>query len=199
MPSLLNANSIAEEEEDPIGMNIPRRGRRGAKQLFAAKLYTMLCNEHQPGIKWSEDGKSFSIVDKNQLQRVLPLYFHSPKLSSFKRQLNIYHFQRIGHGKNKGAYCHHLFQRDRPELVQGVQRPVGNGGWQQEEEQVSAEEMDELKYFQDDDLAATPYVYSSNEYFDFSVVPNDWLKQEGQCLEELLADKDLVQELLGSL
>jgi len=56
------------------------------------------------------------------LQEVVPLYFRQSRLSSFKRQLNLYGFNLVNSGAFRGAYYHELFQKDRPELCRRMRR-----------------------------------------------------------------------------
>jgi HSF-type DNA-binding len=52
----------------------------------------------------------------------VPLYFRQSRLSSFKRQLNLYGFELVNTGPSRGAYYHELFQRDKPELCRRMRR-----------------------------------------------------------------------------
>ena len=54
--------------------------------------------------------------------KVLPLYFQQSKLTSFQRQLNLYRFNRVTTGRDRGGYYHELFLRDRLWLCQGLPR-----------------------------------------------------------------------------
>lgn len=56
------------------------------------------------------------------LQEVVPLYFRQSRLSSFKRQLNLYGFELISNGPSRGAYFHELFQKDQPNLCRRMRR-----------------------------------------------------------------------------
>jgi hypothetical protein len=49
-------------------------------------------------------------------------FFSQSKYASFQRQLNLYGFSRLAHGKDKGAYFHSLFIRGKPSLVRGMVR-----------------------------------------------------------------------------
>ena len=50
------------------------------------------------------------------------MYFRQSRLSSFKRQLNLYGFELISNGPSRGAYFHELFQRDKPALCRRMRR-----------------------------------------------------------------------------
>lgn len=49
-------------------------------------------------------------------------FFKQTKLTSFRRQLNLYDFQRITHGRDAGSYYHELFLRGRPLLAKRMVR-----------------------------------------------------------------------------
>lgn len=64
-------------------------------------------------------------------QDIVPLYFRQSRLSSFKRQLNLYGFELINTGPARGGYYHELFVQDRPELCRRMRRvavKVGSKG-----------------------------------------------------------------------
>ena len=50
------------------------------------------------------------------------MYFRQSRLSSFKRQLNLYGFELINTGPSRGGYFHELFVKDRPELCRRMRR-----------------------------------------------------------------------------
>jgi hypothetical protein len=73
------------------------------------------------------DGTSFQVIDPKKLEgEILPKYFRHSKFQSFVRQLNFYKFQRASKGRSSWIYCHDLFQRHRPELLDGLRRKTHN-------------------------------------------------------------------------
>jgi len=73
--------------------------------------------------RWGPDG--FRIIDTDAFEKhVLPKYFKSVKLTSFKRQLNIYDFARIPDVKN--AYRHKDFIVGDYERIQLIVRNKDN-------------------------------------------------------------------------
>jgi hypothetical protein len=44
------------------------------------------------------------------------------RYSSFLRQLNLYDFERVSTGPYRGAYCHDMFIKEKPELCQVILR-----------------------------------------------------------------------------
>lgn len=50
------------------------------------------------------------------MRDIAPKYFRQKKFSSFTRQLNMYGFEKVSNGSDKGAFSHPDFQRGKPEL-----------------------------------------------------------------------------------
>ena len=55
-------------------------------------------------------------------KEIVPLYFRHSRLSSFKRQLNLYGFEQINIGPYRGGYYHETFHRDNPEACRRMRR-----------------------------------------------------------------------------
>ena len=92
-----------------------------------AKLYVILDHVKEDGlddvVSWQPHGRAFRVHNHAIfLSRIMPRYFHQSKLASFQRQLNIYGFQRITKGIDKGSYYHHLMLRDKPFLAHQITR-----------------------------------------------------------------------------
>ena len=49
-------------------------------------------------------------------------FFHMSKLASFQRQLNLYNFQRITKGDDRGGYYNEFFLRGKDFLLSNIQR-----------------------------------------------------------------------------
>lgn len=103
----------------------PARG--GVVTPFPMKLHEMLKSSEEDGhghiISWQPHGRCF-VVHKSAefVHLLLPRYFKLSKVASFQRQLNLYGFQRLTHGTDRGGYYHELFLRSKPFLAQGIQR-----------------------------------------------------------------------------
>lgn len=52
----------------------------------------------------------------------ISLFFFGPQYASFQRQLNLYGFSRLSHGKDKGAYYHMCFVRGQRNLCRNMVR-----------------------------------------------------------------------------
>jgi HSF-type DNA-binding len=74
-------------------------------------------------ISFVAGGRAFAIHKPDKFfKEIVPLYFRQSRLSSFKRQLNLYSFELINTGPARGGYFHELFQRDHPELCRRMRR-----------------------------------------------------------------------------
>lgn len=96
-----------------------RRGPRGGVTTpFPVKLHNLLeDNLHADIISWQPHGRCFILRNpKEFLAEVMPKYFKQTKLTSFQRQLNLYGFNRLTSGPDKGGYYHELFLRTKEEI-----------------------------------------------------------------------------------
>ena len=109
IPLPLNATESCEKERNKV------------KEAFPLTLFKMLeecdINGHTHIISWLPHGHAFRIHDEKLFeQQVLNRYFKS-KFKSFKRQLNLYGFQKLRkQSADVGAYFHKLFSRGRYDL-----------------------------------------------------------------------------------
>ena len=84
-------------------------------------------------ISFVANGRAFAIHKPDKFfKEIVPLYFRQSRLSSFKRQLNLYGFELINTGPSRGGYFHELFVKDRPEMCRRMRRVAvkvsSNGG-----------------------------------------------------------------------
>jgi len=112
-------------------LEITSASRRGdAKRVtmsFPPKLHQMLSQTEDDGltstVRWQPHGRCFIVCDQTQFtEQIMPTYFRQTKFSSFQRQLNLYGFNRITSGTDKGAYYHELFLRGKDALAYRIQR-----------------------------------------------------------------------------
>lgn len=83
----------------------------------------------------------FFLPTDSFFKEVVPLYFRHSRLSSFKRQLNLYGFEQINIGPFRGGYYHEMFHRDNPELCRRMRRvavKVSGATAQRKKEQEAA-------------------------------------------------------------
>lgn len=105
---------------------------KGYNTAFPIKLHEVLsevakdCRDDI--MSWQPHGRSFKIHKHQEfIDLVLPQYFVMTKKSSFLRQLNLYGFNRISVGADKGAYYHELFLRSMRFLCRRMTRNKING------------------------------------------------------------------------
>jgi HSF-type DNA-binding len=102
-------------------------GKRGMLEPFPEKLHRLLMEVATAGkddvISFSHDGKAFVIHKPDKFfHDIVPDYFKQSRLSSFKRQLNLYGFELITGGPSRGGYFHESFLRDKPDLCRQIRR-----------------------------------------------------------------------------
>ena len=97
--------------------------------VFPTRLYDMLDNAEQEGydhiISWMPDGTSFKIHvdgskdkdDEQALVAVIKQHFNQTRFKSFLRQLQLYGFDRIYKGPQRGECRHEMFVRGRRDLL----------------------------------------------------------------------------------
>lgn len=98
-----------------------------SSQAFPTRLFAMLEESQKRGfddvIAWQPGGESFRVFKPERFAaEIASDFFALRKYKSFLRQLNIYGFQRIHHGPNKGGYCHPLFKRTQPDMCKLICR-----------------------------------------------------------------------------
>lgn len=104
-----------------------RRMRGGVIEPFPEKLHRLLTEVEAIGlsdvISFIANGKAFAIHKPDKFfKEIVPKYFRQSRLSSFKRQLNLYGFELINTGPASGGYRHEMFVKDSPELCRRMRR-----------------------------------------------------------------------------
>ena len=102
-------------------------GRSSNEALFPYKLHEMLDEAEKRGeehiISWIRLGTAFIVRDVPEfVNRLLPRHFKQSKYKSFQRQLNLWNFERLTSGPDKGAYFHPQFLRENPDLCKNLTR-----------------------------------------------------------------------------
>mmetsp|Transcript_14435 Transcript_14435/g.33580 ORF Transcript_14435/g.33580 Transcript_14435/m.33580 type:complete len:402 (-) Transcript_14435:204-1409(-) len=110
-----------------ISRDSSRRMRGGVIEPFPEKLHRLLLEVEAAGradvISFVANGRAFAIHKADQFfKEIVPLYFRQSRLSSFKRQLNLYGFELINTGPARGGYYHEMFVKERPELCRRMRR-----------------------------------------------------------------------------
>merc|ERR1712226_197992 len=107
-------------------------GRKARKPgVFPEKLMMILSkSEHSHIISWLPHGRAFIVRDSKLFGKVvLPTYFKTTQVKSFRKQLSLWGFKRLTRGPDCGAYYHQLFLRGMPSLLKGMryQKIKGTG------------------------------------------------------------------------
>jgi hypothetical protein len=95
---------------------------------FPRKVYRMLDDaERNPSyhaiVSWVEEGMGFQVHNKKQfVDMVLPIYFDMTQYASFRRQLNMYSFER----KGTSTYTNPFFVQGCPDLLDKITRKSGS-------------------------------------------------------------------------
>jgi hypothetical protein len=102
----------------------PARG--GVTTPFPLKLHEMLENAQAEGhehiVSWQPHGRCVVVHKPKEFVELLPDYFKLSKIASFQRQLNLYGFQRLTRGRDRGGYYHELFLKGRTFLAHNIHR-----------------------------------------------------------------------------
>jgi hypothetical protein len=101
--------------------------RGGVTTPFPIKLHDMLDQIERDGygdvISWQPHGRCFVVhKPKEFVDHIMPTYFKQSKFPSFQRQLNLYGFQRLTKGEDKGGYYHEMFLRNKIFLAHRINR-----------------------------------------------------------------------------
>jgi hypothetical protein len=74
-------------------------------------------------VSWLPDGNSFKVHSPEVfVDQVMARYFKQTKYKSFQRQLNMWGFERLLVGPEKGGYSHAHFVRGKPALCRHMKR-----------------------------------------------------------------------------
>jgi len=145
-----------EANKKPPGEKIP------VIPLFLLKLMALLeVPENYKYIKWSDDGKSFVVLDQVGFSKfILPQYFKHNKFSSFVRQLNLYGFRKVTpleHGlvqhEEKVEFRHPFFIKGKANLLHMIKRKVSLPGNKQSEAITAV--LEEITEIKDNQVAIT--------------------------------------------
>ena len=111
----------------PKDLRRPRSSNRaGSEVQFPGKLHDMMVFVEREGlesiISWVRNGSALMVHNPDKLVELLPLFFSQTKYRSFQRQLNMWHFQRVLDGPDRGAFVHPYFIRGNKPLCAYMSR-----------------------------------------------------------------------------
>lgn len=107
--------------------SIKHKAKGGVITPFPVKLHSMLDRIDADGlahvVSWQPHGRCFVVhKPKEFVDHVMPHYFKQTKMASFQRQLNLYGFNRLTGGLDKGGYYHEMFLRGKVSLAYDIHR-----------------------------------------------------------------------------
>ena len=93
---------------------------------FPGKLHDMMSFVERENldfiISWIRNGRAFMVHDPEKVVDILPMFFGQTKYRSFQRQLNMWSFERILDGAERGAFWHPLFMKGQKDLCRNMSR-----------------------------------------------------------------------------
>eukprot|EP00592_Proboscia_alata_P008468 CAMPEP_0194363418 /NCGR_PEP_ID=MMETSP0174-20130528/11213_1 /TAXON_ID=216777 /ORGANISM="Proboscia alata, Strain PI-D3" /LENGTH=765 /DNA_ID=CAMNT_0039136801 /DNA_START=112 /DNA_END=2406 /DNA_ORIENTATION=+ len=128
--SLPGVRNVPQDRLDKENKHPRKRG--GVAIPFPLKLHQMLNDVNKDGlshvVSWQPHGRCFIVhLPKVFVADIMSKYFKQSKLTSFQRQLNLYGFNRLTHGKDAGGYYHELFLKGKLFLCTRLIRMKVNG------------------------------------------------------------------------
>ena len=102
--------------------------RGSCQETFPSKLFKILMSSEACGyssiISWLPHGRTFKVHDDYRFEKeIMTKYFNHAKFDSFKRQLHLYGFQKVGKAfTDSGAYFHEFFSIGRFDLCEQITR-----------------------------------------------------------------------------
>ena len=94
---------------------------------FPWKLHRLLEEAELTGdskiVSWLPGNKAFKVHNRQEFAaRIMPAYFSSAKYKTFQRSLNLWGFESVSKGHDKGACFHKFFVRGHPNLCENMRR-----------------------------------------------------------------------------
>nr|POE64998.1 isoform beta of heat shock factor protein 2 [Quercus suber] len=168
-------------------------------------------------IRWSDDGRSFIVLDEDEFARTLiPELFKHNNYASFVRQLNMYGFHktvnitdgslRQSEKARKGVkppsmYSHPYFRKNRPDLLWLIQKPTNKSSAKRKRE-GSAKEI----YDSDDERQYSPgpegrphEIGASGVGQDLATLPRNELSAVRTELQKLQQQQRFISKMITQL
>ena len=99
-----------------------RRGLSTAS-VFPTKVYEIqYCRYILDVIAWLPHGRSWSILEKDSFEVILPKCFNHSNYPSFACQVNRWGFKRMSKGPDEDSYYNELFLRGKKDLIKVMKR-----------------------------------------------------------------------------
>ncbi|KAK3053722.1 Heat shock transcription factor [Extremus antarcticus] len=214
------------EDEDEVELDrradvAQKDGTAKRKQIppFIQKLSSFLEGEdHTDLIRWSDDGKSFIVLDEDEFARTLiPELFKHNNYASFVRQLNMYGFHKtinITDGslrqsekarkglKPPSMYSHKYFQRNRPKLLWLINKPGNKASAKRKRDGGIKEQYDS-----DDERQFSPVPESriqelgapNNTSLDLAQLPRNEIAAVRSEVNKLQTQQNYIKQMITQL
>ena len=106
--------------------------QRLTTEQFPWKLHRLLDDAEAKGyesiVSWFPQGDSFKVHNKAKFaSQVMPVYFNSKIYKSFQRSLNLWGFDTVSKGPDKGVCFHPYFRRNQRDLCFTMRRITVKG------------------------------------------------------------------------
>jgi len=102
-----------------LDRNCSLNNTKPTKDMFPSKLMNILRKESFSNVvSWCSHGRAFKVRNVQKFEKdILPRYFKTTHMSSFRKQLSLWGFKRITKGTDAGCYYHQAFLRGMPKLL----------------------------------------------------------------------------------
>lgn len=142
--AIISSPPITDKREEPLSTSSldddtffchyakhKSKEKANKNEPFPLKLYRILHeakkNNDDNIISFCPDGRSFMIHDSGKfVEKLMPKYFTSSRMTSFQRQLNLYGFRRRLRGDSKGGFFNDSFREGQRNLCLTIKRKVQN-------------------------------------------------------------------------
>ena len=179
-------------------------------------LDSFLDSNHTDLIRWSDDGKSFIVLDEDEFARTLiPELFKHNNYASFVRQLNMYGFHktinitdgslRQSEKARKGVkppsmYSHKYFQRNRPKLLWLINKPGGKSSAKRKRDGTVKDhyDSDEERYSPAPE-GRIQEIGAPNSSQDVAQLPRNELAAVRSELQKLQAQQAFISQMITGL
>ncbi|KAG7342585.1 HSF-type DNA-binding protein [Nitzschia inconspicua] len=129
MPPAAAAAAVVDTSDSNVaGSTMSTAKNSGGHSLqFPFKLHDMLQMAEETGkdhiVSWMPEGRGFKVHNKEAFcEHIMPVYFSSNKYKTFQRSLNLWGFESVSKGPNRGACYHESFVKGQPELCHSMNR-----------------------------------------------------------------------------
>ena len=125
-------NPLKAAEAEQAAASQPQQQNNNKGAFFPAKLHQLLEDAERLNfrhiVSWTDNGRAFQIHDQKEfVSKIMSIYFDQSKFASFRRQLNLYGFNRTRTNNNKNMYFHENFVQGDPKQCEQMFRRCSGG------------------------------------------------------------------------